>query len=463
MTIKWSDQASNETGYRVYRSTDGTNFSKVADLAANSTSYADSGLSTGATYYYKISAYNSGGETTSTSASQTTSQPAPAAPTWLTVAYPSSTGLQLFWLDQSNNETGFNVYRSTDGKNFSLIGTAAANSQFFQDSNLQPGTTYTYKVSSYNSGGETDGWISSGTTMAALPSAPSNAVFSKVTGNSLTVSWSDNASNETGYRLYRSTDGVNFSWLTDLNANTTSFNDVNLAANTTYSYKIAAWNAAGEERLQRGFAEDAGCGSRRPDVADGIESGPPPVCGLSWSDNSSNETGFHVYRSTDGTNFTFIGDTAANTQFFQDSSLVPGTTYTYKVSSFNAGGVTDGWIASNTTTAAPPAAPSSTNFLSVSYNSLTVYWTDNSANETGFRVYRSTDGTNFSKVADLNANATVFSDSGPEFGHDLFLQEIASLETAAAESDCRRGEPRATTIAPPTAPLEPVVLKHQHH
>ena len=57
-TVSWTD-ASNETGYRVYRSTDGVNFSKVADLAANATSFADSGLKDNTTYYYKVAAWNS--------------------------------------------------------------------------------------------------------------------------------------------------------------------------------------------------------------------------------------------------------------------------------------------------------------------------------------------------------------------------------------------------------------------
>ena len=38
MTVSWTDNANNETGYRLYRSTDGINYTKIADLAANTTS-----------------------------------------------------------------------------------------------------------------------------------------------------------------------------------------------------------------------------------------------------------------------------------------------------------------------------------------------------------------------------------------------------------------------------------------
>jgi hypothetical protein len=49
MTLNWTDNATNEIGYVVYRSTDGLNYSFVSQLPANSTSVAQSGLSPAAT------------------------------------------------------------------------------------------------------------------------------------------------------------------------------------------------------------------------------------------------------------------------------------------------------------------------------------------------------------------------------------------------------------------------------
>src|SRR5205823_1124191 len=148
--------------------------------------------------------------------------------------------------DQSNNETGFHVYRSTDcGTNYTLIGDAAANSQFYADTNLTPGTKYTYKVTAFNAGGENGTWIDSGTTLAVVvgPNAPAAVTFSNITTSALTLNWTDTAANESGYRVYRSTDGTNFSKIADLNANSSSFSDSGLSNNATYFYKIAAWNS----------------------------------------------------------------------------------------------------------------------------------------------------------------------------------------------------------------------------
>lgn len=63
--LAWTDAATTETEYRVYRSTDNVTFSLINTIAANSTSYSDTTITSGTTYYYKVAAYNAGGETLS--------------------------------------------------------------------------------------------------------------------------------------------------------------------------------------------------------------------------------------------------------------------------------------------------------------------------------------------------------------------------------------------------------------
>ncbi len=60
--LAWTDNAANETAINVYRSNDGTSFNKIATLAANSTSYSSTGLTSRRTYYYQVTASNSAGE-----------------------------------------------------------------------------------------------------------------------------------------------------------------------------------------------------------------------------------------------------------------------------------------------------------------------------------------------------------------------------------------------------------------
>lgn len=73
INLAWTDNATNETAYRVYRSTDGSTYSQVGtDLAADANSYNDTTPTGGTTYYYKVAAVNSGGETRSAAATANT-------------------------------------------------------------------------------------------------------------------------------------------------------------------------------------------------------------------------------------------------------------------------------------------------------------------------------------------------------------------------------------------------------
>jgi hypothetical protein len=59
---------------------------------------------------------------------------------------------------------------------------------------------------------------------------------------------------------------------------------------------------------------------------------------LNWTDNSSNEVGFVIYRSTDGgTTYSFLAQTAANATSFTDSTLAPSSTYFYQVQAVTEG------------------------------------------------------------------------------------------------------------------------------
>ena len=73
-----------------------------------------------------------------------------------------------------------------------------------------------------------------------VPLAPGSMGISPITANSLTLNWSDNSSNEVGFAIYRSTDNVNFSFVTLTAANATSFMDTGLFPGTQYFYRINA-------------------------------------------------------------------------------------------------------------------------------------------------------------------------------------------------------------------------------
>jgi hypothetical protein len=72
INLTWADNSSDETGYKVERSTDGLTFTQLTTLAGNSTAYASTSLTGGKKYYYRVRAYNANGNSAYTAVATAT-------------------------------------------------------------------------------------------------------------------------------------------------------------------------------------------------------------------------------------------------------------------------------------------------------------------------------------------------------------------------------------------------------
>ncbi len=85
-----------------------------------------------------------------------------------------------------------------------------------------------------------------GSTTTVVPVAPSNLTGTVLSSSSVSLSWVDNSTNETGFKIERRVNGTTqFSVVGTVNADVTGFTDVNLIANTSYEYRIYSFNAVG--------------------------------------------------------------------------------------------------------------------------------------------------------------------------------------------------------------------------
>jgi len=175
----------------------------------------------------------------------------PNAPSDLTATAVSSSRIDLFWRDNSDNETGFAIERSTDNVTltFAQIATVGPNGVGYTDSTVAGATTYYYRVRAFNTAyASAYSQIAGATTPAAPPAppaAPGSLQATAVSKSQINLSWADNSSDETGFRIERGLTSTSFAEIAVVGANVRAFSDTGLVANKTYFYRVRAYNANG--------------------------------------------------------------------------------------------------------------------------------------------------------------------------------------------------------------------------
>ncbi len=197
VALAWSASA-GAASYSVFRSTtSGSGYAQVANDIAG-TSYTDTGLANGTTYYYVVKAVNSAG--TSGSSGEASATPShlampPSAPTGLT-ATAGNAQVSLAWT-ASSGATSYRVLRSTtSGSGYATVSSAVGGTSY-TDTGLANGTTYYYVVQAINSAGSSGNSLQASATPSApaaaftIDSFPSQANFNAKTNDlNQTIGWS---------------------------------------------------------------------------------------------------------------------------------------------------------------------------------------------------------------------------------------------------------------------------------
>ena len=185
---------------------------------------------------------------------------------------------------------------------------------------------------------------------------------------------------------------------------------------TTYHYVISAVNTLGQSDSEAAAATpQAPPPPMAPDQLMAVAIAPTQI-NLAWSDNSTDETGFEIECSVGGASFTLLRTVTANVTGASITGLSPVTSYAFRVRAINTVNGASGYSGEASATSLalppPPAAPSGLSANTVSGTQINLSWTDNSANETSFKVERSTDGVTFSQIGAVGANVTSYVNTG---------------------------------------------------
>ena len=224
--LTWN-AVSGATSYKVYRATsqNGT-YSLLGTVTA--TSYTNTGAKAGTTYWYKVKAVNSAGESAYSNIVS-----GRATVTTLTMGHSATSGKpQLTWKAVSG-AASYKVYRATSKNGaYSVINTTKALT--YTNTGAALGTTYYYKVEALNASGKSMGFSA----IVEGKVAPVLAVgYSSVSGKPQ-LTWKA-VPGATEYQVYRSTQ-QNSGYKKINTTTSTSYVNTGAKAGTTYYYKIVA-------------------------------------------------------------------------------------------------------------------------------------------------------------------------------------------------------------------------------
>ena len=252
VVLTWTPSTDNVAvaGYTIYR-----NGSSVG--TSITPTYHDTGLSSNTQYSYTVSAYDTATPTPNVSAQSsaaTVTTPVvpdttpPSVPTIISVTPNSNSSITVLWNASTDNVAvgSYTVYR-----NSVQVGVVIAPITTYIDTGLTPSTAYSYTVSASDIATPTPNTSAQSTPVTATtpvyidvtaPSIPSGLTASILNSNSVILTWtaSTNDVGVVGYDIYKN--GSNTAFATSV---LPTYTDINLISGTTYSYTVAAFDAAG--------------------------------------------------------------------------------------------------------------------------------------------------------------------------------------------------------------------------
>ncbi len=419
INLSWNS-VPGATSYTLEWSTDDQNWNALPGTTA--TSYSDTGLAAGTTYYFRIQASNIlVSSPWSAPASATTT---PATPTDVRATTVSSSEIDLSW-NSVPGATNYTVERSlvndpnTSDSNWQVLGTTSGTT--WADSGLPSGITYYYSILASNPTGSSP-W-SAPVNATTTPSAPMGLTATALPPSQINLSWNAVNGAAGGYVIERSSNGSS-GWtpIGTTAAGVTTFSDTGLAANTTYYYEVSAVDAGGDSPFSA--IVSASTALATPTLT---AQGSGSSINLYWN-SVAGASNYTVERSLDGQNWSVLNTLGSNYVGYSDTGLAAATTYYYRVQASNAE-ESSPWSAPASATTVP-ATPTGVGATAVSSSEIDLSW-NSVPGATGYTVERSLDFTNWFVRA--TTSGTTYSDGGLQ-GNTVYYYRVSAANATGSSS-----------------------------
>lgn len=302
--------------------------------------YDNTGLVPGASYTYRIKAKSSTNES-NYSSEITVHNYYLNSPSWLSVSVNTASAIELKWTDNSQDETGFEIWRYTSGSGtYVLHATVDRNITIYTDTLVQTGVQYYYMVRAYIAEESLYSSFSNTATIGAgLISPPGGLGYTGISGTQIQLHWTDTSDNESGFKLeWKIGESGTWSIMAWLSANTSNYTVSNLNTYTKYYFRVRAYNYAGNADS---LSEEIPVSTVKPAAPSDVKAAAlsHSRVKITWKDLSDSEEGFRIFRKQENSyNFIAAAVVGKNATSYTDSGLIPGMKYYYKVVSYNVTG-----------------------------------------------------------------------------------------------------------------------------
>lgn len=329
INLRWADINIGETAHEISYSPDAVNYSVIATLGAETTSYEATGLAEGAVHFFRVRALNDvylnhSGYATYNAITLL------IAPTLLDIDNLTTGALTLTWTDNSSAEDNYIVQSSPDGLApwTTLDDTLIPNTEAYAHTGLDQLTTFYYRVQASNllSLSEYSNIVSSTTRLLA----PSALVGTRMTFADFDLSWvSNSVSEETNFQLERSTDNTVWVAVETTGVNILEVSNDIPSVGDTYYYRVKALGATSLTDSDASNVESF-VTVAAPLVLDPVVAG-VTITDLSWVDTEGFVGTTQIQRrEPNGANtWGTIVETTNTT--YQDTGVTSGTEYDYRV------------------------------------------------------------------------------------------------------------------------------------
>ena len=270
--------------------------------------------------------------------------------------------------------------------------------------------------------------------------APTSLTATATSSSSIQLTWQDNNDNETGFKIERKSGGCSsantWSQIKTVGANVKTTANTGLTADTTYSYRVRAYNADGNSPYSNcASATTAAALTSSAPINLKATSVSSNQVNLKWTANSSNVNSFKVYRKAGSGSWSLLATKGTSTVSHVDTTATGNTTtttYSYYVKACNSSGCSPA-----TNVAVVPYMPVDLAATAVSPNKMILTWVDNSRNVRFYLQRKSGSCSSpkpWSTVSGTQQDATTFSDINLSAGHTYSYRVMAHKMSAAQPS-----------------------------